>query len=153
MGRIRIPTQARVGHGEAPYWKVQMVPDRIFFSRPGTSHGILHGAIRGPIGYNSVIAKALDVLEKQGSIAAAGALRLAWQDYAAKATASQDLANDQVMIKALNDYQVLACVGSSYIELPLRAAKARYWERADEIVIPLITEAEHQAIGIRDYNL
>lgn len=58
-------------------------------------------------------------------------------NYASAAT-SQDPPNDPAMNEALSDYQVLACFGSSYVALPVRAAKARYREKnAEEVGDPI----------------
>ena len=100
-----------------------MIPDRIKYTVPGTSHKLLQGAILGTIGYNNKIQENLEVLEKLQAIDLGGPLFRAWLRYAAAAADSQNLSNDAAMMTALNDYQILACVGSSYRELPRRAAK------------------------------
>ena len=60
---------------------------------------------------------------------------------------SQNPANDQALMTALDAFQRLACVGSSFRKLPSKAAKAAFWEKASEVVLPRITQQEHQAMG------
>ena len=49
-------------------------------------------------------------------------------------------------LDALAD-QCLACVGSSYKKLPPKAAKAAFWEKTSEVVLPRITQQEHRDMG------
>jgi len=51
------------------------------------------------------------------------------------------------MMTALEEFQRLACVGSSYKKLLERAAKAEFWEKTSEVPLPRITPQEHQALG------
>lgn len=144
MGRIAIPASSRVTGAEDLYYKVQIIPDRIMYTVAGTPHNILQGVILGAAGYNSKIQTNLEDLEKAGRLDMNGALFKAWLACHGAAESSQNLSNDQAMTARLLDFQRLACVGSSYIKLPERAASAAFWERTAEVPLPRITLQEHQ---------
>jgi hypothetical protein len=147
MGRINIPAASRVSATEDLYYKLQIIPDRIMYTRPGTSHNILKMSLFGETGFHSQIQERLEALEKAKRIEISGALYKKWLAYHSAATASQNLSNDPVMTTELLEFQRLACVGSSYRDLLDRAAKAAFWENTAEVPLPRITQQEHQAMG------
>jgi hypothetical protein len=147
MGKINIPPQSRVSGAEDLYYRIQINPDRIRYTIPGTSHNILKGAILGTAGFNSKIQENLQDLEKHQWLDMNGPLYKAWLKYHGAAEASQNLSNDPTMMTALDEFQRLACVGSSYKKLPERAAKAEFWEKTSEVALPRITQQEHQTLG------
>lgn len=140
MGKINVPASAQISYEEQPYHRVQVIPDRITYTVAGISHNILKGLILGDTGFNSQIQEYLETLEKTKAVDMNGRLYKAWLKYHSAATGSPNLSNDPTMMAALQDFQRLACVGSSYKKLPSKAAKAAFWEQVAEVPLPRITQ-------------
>lgn len=150
MGRINIPAAAQVTIAETPYFEVQIIPDRINNQiAGGDPPTMLKAFIAGKTGWNSKVQDFLEVLanDRLNAIDPTGTLFQAWLKYSAHADESKDPRADQAMMTALEDFQRLACTGSSYKKLPPKAAKAAFWERKPEVVLPRITQQEHVAMG------
>jgi hypothetical protein len=150
MGRINVPPYSRVTIHETPYLAVQVIPDRIKYQiAGGDPPTLLKTFITGDKGYNTKVEDYLEVLANMDrpAIAADGALFKAWLKYSAHAVQSTDLAKDRAMMTALEDFQRLACTGSSYNRLPEAAAQAKYWEKTSEVELPRITEEQHRKMG------
>jgi len=150
MGRINIPVAAHETIAETPYFMVQIIPDRIKYQIAGGDPPTMMKAfISGKTGWNSKIQTFLEVLgnDKLKAVEPTGTLFQAWLKYSTAADDSKDPRNDQAMMTALEDFQRLACTGSSYKKLPLKAAKAAFWDTKSEVVLPRITQQEHKDMG------
>jgi hypothetical protein len=150
MGRITIPAAAQETIAETPYYQIQIIPDRINYEiAGGHPPHMMKAFISGKTGWNSKIQEYLEVLAnaRLKAIDATGKLSQAWLKYAAAADDSADPRSDAAMKAALEEFQRLACTGSSYKKLPPKAKSAAFWERASEVPLPRITLQEHKDMG------
>ena len=160
MGKINIPAAPQMSASEKPYWWVQAIPDRIKYTIAADPPKILGSLILGSNGFHTKVEKYLKVLHRSGPLAFGFGLDIlsaklygAWQDYDMKTRyMSSDrlrtLLNDQQAMTLLLNFQRMACVGGSYKSLPKRAAKAAFWDTAEEVVLPRMTREEHDVLSM-----
>jgi hypothetical protein len=147
MGRIALDVVSRVTTTEKPYWQIQAYPDGLKYD---IQRSPLGGKVSGTQKYIGLIQENLQQLNEARAISEDGPLYrrfLAFSSYHYSLDDNNrvDPMLDMLYLTKLEDFQRLACTGSSFANLPGRAAKAAFWDTSLEAVLPRISLADFKA--------
>jgi hypothetical protein len=140
MGKVVISYANGITLTEKPYWRIQAYPDAL---RYDCQRNALHNKKTRAWQWVEATQQNLQVLIERRAVDEGGLLSLRFLSFSSYTLGQNvDPMLDMQYVAKLEDFQRLACTGSSYKKLPSRANKAEFWDTPAEAVLPRITQAD-----------